>query len=141
ALSVAADLGRRALAQQPQPEVVTAGSSDWLRSAGKPAVVVGTIGRLPLAERVLQTAGFSGSARGWSAPDGRQLQPADGVLATVTSPFDGQSPLLLVTGFTDGGLARAAAALTGAPGSAGAARSLPAGTYAVLREGAEPTVA
>jgi hypothetical protein len=138
ALRVAADLGRRVLAQQPQPEVVTAGSSDWLRSAGKPAVVVGTIGRLPLAERVLQAAGFSGSARGWSAPDGRQLQPADGVLATVTSPFDGQSPLLLATGFTDGGLARAAAALTGAGGAAG---PLPAGTYAVLREAGERSVA
>jgi Bacterial cellulose synthase subunit len=138
ALRLAADLGRRALAQHPQPEVVTAASSDWLRSAGKPALLVGTIGRLPLAERVLQTAGFSGSARGWSAPDGRQLLPADGILATVTSPFDGQSPLLLVTGFSDDGLARAAAALTGA---AGAAAPLPAGTYAVLREGTQGTVA
>ncbi|MBJ7615025.1 MAG: cellulose biosynthesis cyclic di-GMP-binding regulatory protein BcsB [Candidatus Dormibacteraeota bacterium] len=138
ALRLAADLGRRALGQPAEPEVVTAASSDWLRSAGKPAVVVGTIGRLPLAERVLQTAGFSGSSRGWSAPDGRQLQPGDGVLATVTSPFDGQSPLLLVTGFSDDGLARAAAALTGAGGAAG---PLPAGTYAVLREGTQGTVA
>jgi hypothetical protein len=56
----------------------------------------------------------------------------------VTSPFDGQSPLLLVSGFTDEGLARAAAALTGASGPAG---PLPAGTYAVVREGAEPTLA
>jgi hypothetical protein len=129
ALQLATDLGRRALVQPPQPEVVTAGSAEWLRSAAKPALLVGTIGRLPLAERVLQAAGFSGSARGWSTADGQQLEPGDGVLAAVTSPFDGQSPLLLVTGFSDEGLARAAAALTGAAGA------LPAGSYAVLRGG------
>jgi hypothetical protein len=129
AFRLAADLGRRAFTQQLRPEVVTAGSDGWLRSAGKPALLVGTVGRLPAAERVLQAAGFIGSASGWTAPGGQQLQPGDGVLAAVTSPFDGQSPLLLVTGFTDDGLARAAAVLagTGAP--------LPAGSYAILRKG------
>lgn len=128
ALRLAADLGKRVLVQPPQPEVVSAGSADWLRTAARPAVLVGTIGRLPLAESVLQAAGFGGSPGGWRAPDGRQLRPTDGVLAAVTSPFDGQSPLLLVTGFTDEGLARAAAALSGAAGP------LPPGSYAVVGE-------
>jgi hypothetical protein len=126
ALRLAADLGRRAFTQQVRPEIVTTGSDAWLRSAGKPALLIGTLGRLPAAQRVLQAAGFSGSASGWSAPDGQQLQPGDGVLAAVTSPFDGQSPILLVTGFTDDGLARGAAALLD-PGAA-----LPSGGYAIL---------
>jgi cellulose synthase subunit len=128
ALRLALDLGRRTLTQQLQPEVVSTGAADWLRSSGQPAILVGTIGRQPLAERALRAAGFTGSATGWTAPDGAPLSPADGVLAASTSPFDGQSPLLFAGGFTDEGLSRALDALLGARGR------LPAGAYAVLRE-------
>ncbi|HEY4864661.1 MAG TPA: cellulose biosynthesis cyclic di-GMP-binding regulatory protein BcsB [Candidatus Dormibacteraeota bacterium] len=127
ALRLAADLGRRAPTQQLQPEVVSTAAADWLRTAAIPALLVGTVGRVPQAESVLKAAGFKGSARGWTAPDGQPVGPADGLLVTVTSPFDGQSPVLLVSGFADEGLYRAAEAVVNSRGG-----SL-AGPYAVVR--------
>jgi hypothetical protein len=86
-----------------------------------------------VAEIVLKAAGFNGSARGWTAPDGQAVGPADGVLVTVTSPFDGHSPVLLVSGFGDEGLLKAAeAVITSHPGSL-------AGPYAVVRRVAAAT--
>jgi hypothetical protein len=128
ALRLAADLGRRAPSQQLEPEVVTTGANDWLRTSGASALLVGTIGRLPIAESVLRAAGFSGSASGWTAPDGQPVGPADGLLATVTSPFDGQSPVTLVSGFGDDALYKAGQALIESRGGQ------PAGSYAVVRQ-------
>jgi hypothetical protein len=127
ALRLAADLGRRAPTQQLQPEVVSTAAANWLRTAGIPALLVGTVGRVPQAESVLKAAGFNGSARGWTAPDGQPVGPADGLLVTVTSPFDGQNPVLLVSGFADEGLYRAAEAVVTSRGG-----SL-AGPFAVVR--------
>jgi hypothetical protein len=127
ALRLAADLGRRAPTQQLQPEVVSTAAANWLRTAGIPALLVGTVGRVPQAESVLKAAGFNGSARGWTAPDGQPVGPADGLLVTVTSPFDGHNPVLLVSGFADEGLYRAAEAVVTSRGG-----SL-AGPFAVVR--------
>jgi hypothetical protein len=132
ALRLAADLGRRAPSQQVQPEVVTAGAADWLKTAGASALLVGTIGRLPLAESVLKAAGFSASASGWTAPDGQPVGPADGLLVTVTSPFDGQSPVMLVSGFGDEGLHKAGEAIVESR------EGLLGGSYAIVRQPAPP---
>jgi hypothetical protein len=95
-----------------------------------PALVVGTLSGLPAAEPLLRAAGFARGKAGWTTPDGRAVGPEDGVVAAVTSPWDRRSPIVLVTGVGDGGVARAAEALT-------APARLPAGAaYALVHPGA-----
>jgi hypothetical protein len=126
ALRLAADVGRRA-GGGVLPQVVTDGAGDWLRSSGVPALLVGPLGRLPLAAPVLRAAGFSRAAN-WTGPAGEPLGRDDGLLVRVRSPWDGDSPLLLVSGGSDRAVARAAALLVqGGP-------ALPAGAYAIVRQ-------
>src|SRR5437660_4229653 len=128
-LRLVADLGRRAGGQQVAPEAVTGGQLDWLHAGGLPALVVGGLRRLPAAEPLLRAAGFSHGAGGWTTPDGQDVHPEDGIVAAVTSPWDRRSPIVLVTGDTDGAVTRAAAALTAPAG-------LPAGgTFALVHAG------
>src|SRR6266700_5931482 len=130
-LGLVADLARRSPGQV-APQVVTTDQLDWLRAAGSPVLAVGPEGRLPAADPLLRAAGFASAGSGWVTPDGRALAPEDGLLAAVTSPWDGHSPLLLVTGAGDAAVGRAAAALA-RPGA------LPRdGSYAVVRPGRPP---
>jgi Bacterial cellulose synthase subunit len=131
-LQLAADLGRRSAGQQVAPEVVTGGQLDWLRVGGLPALVVGALGRLPAAEPLLRAAGFALRGGTWTAPDGQDVGQDDGVVAAVASPWDRRSPIVLVTGYSDGAVARAAAALTGVAGPP------PDGTFALVRPGGAP---
>jgi Bacterial cellulose synthase subunit len=119
AFRLAAGVARRAGAGV-VPEVVTAGAVGWLRSSGVPALLVGPLGRLPLSAAVLRAAGFS-----------RAVGPDDGLLVAARSPWDGDTPLLLVSGGSDRAVARAAAALVqdGPP---------PAGQYAIVRQAPPP---
>jgi len=123
ALRLVADTGRRA-GGGVAPEVVTAGAEGWLRSSGVPALLVGPLGRLPLAAAVLRGAGFSPAL----GPAGESIGRDDGLLVRVRSPWDGDTPLLLVSGGSDRAVARAAALLVqGGP-------ALPAGPYAIVRQ-------
>jgi cellulose synthase subunit len=130
AFRLAADLGRRAYGQELAPQVVTGGHAEWLQSSATPALVVGTAGRLPVAAAVLRAAGFSESPA-WSGPAGESIALSDGLLVPVVSPWDGSTPILLVSGLSEDGVGRAVARLTadGEPA--------PAGRYVIVRSGAE----
>jgi hypothetical protein len=128
AFQLVADLGRRAYLQELVPQVVTSDPTEWVQSASTPALLVGKLDRLPLAEDVLRTAGFSpGSA--WSGPAGERIGRSDGLVVPVLSPWDGRTPLLLVSGGTDEALAAAVQALT-SPG-----RPPPSGRYLIVPSG------
>jgi hypothetical protein len=124
AFRLAADVARRA-GGGVLPEVVTSGAEEWLRSSGVPTLLVGPLGRLPLAGPVLRAAGLSP----------RKSGPDDGLLVRVRSPWDGDTPLLLVSGGSDRAVARAAAALVqGGP--------LPDGPYEIVGQApAQPSPA
>jgi Bacterial cellulose synthase subunit len=129
AFRLVADLGRHAYLQELVPQVVTSDPTEWVQSASTPAVLVGKLDRLPLAEDLLRAAGFSpGSA--WSGPAGERIGTSDGLVIPVLSPWDGRTPLLLVSGGTDEALARAVQALT-SPG-----RPPPSGRYLIVPSGA-----
>ncbi|TMC10467.1 MAG: cellulose biosynthesis cyclic di-GMP-binding regulatory protein BcsB, partial [Chloroflexi bacterium] len=83
ALRLVADTGRRA-GGGVAPEVVTAGAEGWLRSSGVPALLVGPLGRLPLAAAVLRGAGFSPAL----GPAGESVGRDDGLLVRARSPWD-----------------------------------------------------
>jgi hypothetical protein len=130
ALRLTADLGRRGYAHEFAPQVVTSGHSEWLRGSGAPALVVGSLRRLPVAGDLLRAAGFAQTPTGaWSGPAGEAIGSADGLLVPLLSPWDGRSPLLLASGITDLGVARAVAALTATD------RPGPAGRYLVVSAG------
>lgn len=132
ALRLVADLSRRSQGQVVVPEVVTANQVDWLRAGGVPALVVGALQGLPAADAVLRAAGFTANGATWIAPDGTPVTPGDGILATVVSPWDHQSPIVLATGGTDDAVGRAVTALV-APGS-----RRPGGGFAIVRPGTRP---
>jgi hypothetical protein len=113
AFRVLADLGRRTASQRVQPKVVTADQESWLAAGGVSALIIGRIDRLPAAPTVLQAAGWRRSGAGWAAPGGQTLGPDDGLVLAAISPWDHRTPLLLVTGGSAAGVARAAAALVG----------------------------
>lgn len=128
AFRLVADLGRRAYLQELVPQVVTSDPTEWVQSASTPALLVGKLDRLPLAEDLLRAAGFSpGSA--WSGPAGERIGRSDGLVVPVLSPWDGRTPLLLVSGGTDEALAGAVQALT-SPG-----RPPPSGRYLIVSSG------
>ena len=128
AFRLVADLGRRAYLQELVPQVVTSDPTEWVQSASTPALLVGKLDRLPLAEDLLRAAGFSpGSA--WSGPAGERIGRSDGLVVPVLSPWDGRTPLLLVSGGTDEALAGAVQALT-SPG-----RPPPSGRYLIVPSG------
>lgn len=112
AFRLLADVGRRASPQRPIPRLVLSDQLRWLTSGGHPALIAGRVDRLP-SPALLDAAGWRHTDRGWTGPGGQLLGSDDGLVATVTSPWDHRSPLLLVSGASDSGLARAAAALVG----------------------------
>jgi hypothetical protein len=115
AFRLAADLGRRAYLLEVLPQVVTAHQAEWLRSSATPALLIGTLGRLPLANEVLRAAGFRPGVL-WSGPAGEEIGDSDGLVVPAVSPWDGRTPLLLVSGRTEAALANATAALAEAGG-------------------------
>ncbi|MDQ6898367.1 MAG: cellulose biosynthesis cyclic di-GMP-binding regulatory protein BcsB [Candidatus Dormibacteraeota bacterium] len=134
ALRITAAVGRSARSRRVQPKVITTGQVDWPGGVVGPAVVVGRVDRLPLIGRLLQAAGFSKTDRGWQSPGGGQVAGTDdGLLATLISPFDGRSPLVIVTGVSDGALGRATEALVGAD-----TKGLAASTAVVTGTGLAP---
>ena len=115
ALRLTAAVGKSARSRRVQPKVITTGQADWPSGVVGPAVVVGRAERSPLITRLLQAAGFSKTDRGWRSPGGGQAAGTDdGLLATLISPFDGRTPLVIVTGVTEAALGRATEALVGA---------------------------
>lgn len=140
ALRLAGDLGRRAYTQEIIPEVVTSGQVGWLKSSEVPALLIGTRARLPLAAALLKAAGFS--APPTTGPAGEAVADADGLVVWGISPWDGHTPLLLVSGATDEAVTRAVDALTlsGQPSLSGpyAIVARPGGTAStgVVRAGA-----
>ena len=125
-LRLLADVGRRAPSQRVRPQVVTTGQSAWLAAGGTGGLLVGLLDRVPSIARVLEGAGWRPAGGGWTSPEGRALRHEDGLVLATVSPFDHRTPLLVVTGGTDGALAKAAAGLA-APGP------LPlAGPYAIV---------
>jgi hypothetical protein len=108
-LLLADDLGRRGTGQV-SPDVITQDQMAWLETGGSPGVLVGGWSTLPGAAQILEAAGFRPSGNGWLAPTGRPVGD-QGVLAEVTSPWDHQSPVVLVTGATDQAVIGAAVAL------------------------------
>jgi hypothetical protein len=129
AFRLAADLGRRAAGVEVQPEIVASGADGWLHAGGSPAIVLGTTDRLPQAAEMLRRTGFVQSGGGWTAPGGETVTREDGLLVAGTSPWDGQSAILLVSGQTDEAVTAAAATI------ASAGQPAPAGRYAIVRRG------
>ena len=112
ALRMVADASRRLRGARLRATVVSEGQESWLQSARSPALIVGRVSGLPGAATLLRAAGFTSSPGGWTAPGATAPTAADaGIIAAVVSPWDGRSPMLLVTGNSDTGVARAAAAV------------------------------
>ena len=140
AFRLAADLGRRDYLQEVVPQVVTAHQAEWLRSAATPALLVGTPARLPLADEVLRAAGFRPGVT-WSGPAGEKIGDGDGLVVAAVSPWDGRTPVLLVSGRTEAALANATEALVdaGAPPPSGPYLIVPArGAGPATRRPARP---
>jgi cellulose synthase subunit len=115
ALRVLADLGYRTGLQRPNATLVGDDPAGWLSSGGRPAVIVSRLDRLPSPELLKATAWTPGD-RGLAGPGGRVLGQNEGLVATMVSPWDHHTPLVLVTGANDTALARATAALVGSSG-------------------------
>jgi hypothetical protein len=109
ALRVLADLGYRAGLRRPNATLVSDDGSGWLAAGGHPAVVVGRFDRLP--EQLQSTSGWKKVDRGLTGPGGRAAGQDDGVVAAATSPWDHETPIVMVTGASDTALAKATAAL------------------------------
>ncbi|MDQ6638012.1 MAG: cellulose biosynthesis cyclic di-GMP-binding regulatory protein BcsB, partial [Candidatus Dormibacteraeota bacterium] len=118
ALRLTAAVGKSARSRRVQPKVITTGQADWPSGVVGPAVVVGRAERSPLISRLLQAAGFSKTARGWRSPGGQVAGTDDGLLASLISPFDGRTPLVIVAGGSEAALGRATDALVGANSTA-----------------------
>jgi Bacterial cellulose synthase subunit len=115
ALRVLADIGFRAGALHPTARLISSDSATWLSKGGQPAIVIGRLDRLP-SPALIDAAGWKRADKGLNGPDGRALALEDGLVTTFISPWDHHSPLVLVTGATDGALAKAVAALVGTTG-------------------------
>lgn len=124
AFRILADLGRRAATQRIRVRVISPSELSAPETQGAGLVLVGRLDRLPGADRVLASAGWHSAPDGWAAPDGRVARAADGMLVMAVSPWDGRTPVMLVTGATNAALARAAASLA-------AGQSPPAGSFAI----------
>lgn len=124
AFRILADLGRRAATQRVRVRVIPPSELSTPETQGAGVVLVGRLDRLPAADRVLASAGWHSAPDGWAAPDGRVARATDGMLVMALSPWDGRTPVLLVTGATNSALARAAASLA-------AAQPPPASSFAI----------
>ncbi len=109
ALGILTEVGRRAATQRVRVSVISAADLSAPDTQGAGVLLVGRMDRLPAAERALSAAGWHSTPDGWMGPDGGVARAADGILLMATSPWDGHTPTLLVTGATDQALARAAA--------------------------------
>jgi hypothetical protein len=109
ALGILTEVGRRAATQRVRVRVMSAADLSAPDTQGAGVLLVGRMDRLPAAERALSAAGWHSTPDGWMAPEGEVARAADGILLMATSPWDGHTPMLLVTGATDQALARAAA--------------------------------
>lgn len=130
ALRLTAAVGRSARSRRIEPKLITTGQADWPADVAGPALIIGRLDRLPLIGSLLQAAGFSKTDRGWRSPTGGQVAgPDDGLLATLTSPFDGRTPVVIATGVTQAGLRRATDTLVGAdPSGLSASTAVVTGT-------------
>lgn len=116
ALRLVADTSRRLRGATLHTTLVSSDQHSWLQSARSPVLLVGRLTAIPDSDTVLQAAGFTRSDGEWTIPGGSAPATADdGILAAVVSPWDGHSPLLLVSGGSDEGVARAAAAVLRSP--------------------------
>jgi Bacterial cellulose synthase subunit len=111
ALRILADLGYRAGLRRPNATLVSDDGASWLASGGRPAVVLGRFDRLP--PQVQAASGWKHGDRGLTGPGGKTAAQDDGLVATLVSPWDRATPLVIVTGANDTALAKAAAALVG----------------------------
>jgi hypothetical protein len=123
ALTVLADLGRRAATQRVEARVISLDQLPAPGTQGAAIVLVGRLDRLSAATRVLEEAGWRPDAQGWIAPDGHVARLDDGIAMTSVSPWDHRTPVMLVTGATTQALAQAAAAVGGPPSASLAGRS------------------
>ncbi|MBJ7593423.1 MAG: cellulose biosynthesis cyclic di-GMP-binding regulatory protein BcsB [Candidatus Dormibacteraeota bacterium] len=112
AFRLVADAGRRLRGATLHITLVSVQQDSWLQTGHSPALLVGRVADLPGSVSLLTAAGFTAAGAGWIAPGATApISADDGIVAAVISPWDGRSPMLLVTGGSDSAVTRAAAAV------------------------------
>jgi cellulose synthase subunit len=113
ALRLVADTGRRLRPAHLKLNVAT--GDQRLQAGGSPALVVGRFDDLPASDTVLSAAGFTRAGGTWRVPGSdHPARGGEGVLASLVSPWDHASSLIVVSGADDAGVDAAASALLGA---------------------------
>ena len=115
AFRILSEMGRRAETQRVRVTVIPPAQLSAPDTQGGGVLVIGRLDHLPAAQRVLTSAGWHSAPEGWTAPDGSVAKAEDGIVTTLLSPWDGRTPVVLVSGATNAAVARAAAALVDPP--------------------------
>lgn len=126
ALTLAADLGQAASGR---PATLQASSLNQLTTSDRNVIALGLPNELSGLATFTSQLPYHLTSKGWQQKNGSSLAPDQGVIALLPSPWQADKSLLIISGSTDVGLAKAIDALGSKDG-----RATLTGDFAIIQQ-------